>query len=136
MKIGERAEVSRIFSAVDLRDYVKLSGHSVKGEGVPEPLIGTLFSYLLGMKLPGMGTMYLKQETCFLKDALIGEPLTAQVEITRLRPEKHLADLSTTCQRADGEIIATGHALVYIRDVVSSSGQQAHEGIDQFLRRQ
>jgi len=123
MKVGERAEVSKAFSAVDLQDYVKLSGQGVKGECVPEPLIGALFSFLLGMKLPGMGTMYLKQETRFLKSAVIGESLTAQVEITRLRPEKFLADLSTICQRADGETIATGHALVYVRDVVSRSGQ-------------
>jgi len=62
--------------------------------------------------------MYLKQETNILKDAFIEEPLTAQVEITRLRPDKHLADLSTTCRRADGQLIASGRALVYMRDVI------------------
>ena len=123
MKVGERAEISRTFSTRDLRDYVKLSGHIVNGDRVPEPLIGALFSFLLGMELPGTGTMYLKQKTRFLKNAFIGEPLTAQVEITRLRPDKHLADLSTTCHRADGEVVASGHALVYVRNVVSQTGQ-------------
>jgi 3-hydroxybutyryl-CoA dehydratase len=117
MKVGDRVEVSRTFSALDLSDYVELSGHAVSGDYVPEPLIGALFSYLLGVKLPGMGTMYLKQGTRYLEDAVTGEPLTARVEITRLRPDKQLADLSTTCRVEDGRIIASGRALVYIGDV-------------------
>jgi len=48
---------------------------------------------------------------------LIGEPMMARVEITRLRPEKHLVDLTTTCRDANRRIIATGRALVYVRDV-------------------
>jgi len=123
MKVGDHVEVSRTFSALDLRDYVKLSGHIVNGNCVPEPLIGALFSFLLGVKLPGMGTMYLKQETHFLEKAVIGESLLAEVKVTRLRPEKHLADLSTTCRRADGKLIASGRALVYIRDVVQQTGE-------------
>jgi 3-hydroxybutyryl-CoA dehydratase len=123
MKVGDYAEISRTFSALDLRDYVKLSGHIVNTDRIPEPLIGALFSFLLGVKLPGKGTMYLKQETSFLENAVIGESLVAEVKVTRLRPEKHLADLSTTCRRADGKLIASGRALVYIRDVVKQTGQ-------------
>jgi 3-hydroxybutyryl-CoA dehydratase len=123
MKVGDCAQTSRTFSVQDLRDYVELSGHTVTDDRVPEPLIGALFSFLLGMKLPGMGTRYLKQETSILKDAFIGEPLTAQVEITRLRPDKQLADLSTTCRRADGQLLASGRALVYVGDVIPQSGR-------------
>jgi len=119
MKIGDSAEITRTFTAGDLQDYAKLSGHktSVKSKRVPGPLIGALFSYLLGVKLPGMGTMYLKQETSYQPGAVIGEPLTARVEITRLRPDKQLADLATTCFRADDKVVARGRALVYIGDL-------------------
>ena len=120
MKVGDNAEVTRSFSKKDLLDYAAVSGYEASAERVPEPLIGALFSYLLGVKLPGMGTMYLKQETTFLKDALIGKQLSAKVEITRLRPEKYLADLTTICRDSDGQIVANGHALVYIRDVASN----------------
>ena len=122
MKVSDFAETSRAFSARDLNDYADLSGHVVAGDQVPEPLIGALFSYLLGVELPGMGTNYLKQETRFKATATIGEALTARVEITRLRPDKQLADLATTCQRADGEIIAEGRALVYIGDLMPDPG--------------
>ena len=121
MKVGDHAEVSRAFSLQELDDYSDLSGHLLQDSCIPEPLIGALFSYLLGVSLPGEGTMYLKQETRSPHDALIGESLTAQVEITRLRPHKQLADLCTTCRGEDGRLIASGRALVYTGDVVSSS---------------
>ena len=123
MKVGDFAEVSRTFSAGDLHDYSGLSGHKVTGLLVPEPLIGAMFSYLLGVKLPGMGTMYLKQETCYLHDAVIDLSLTAKVVITRLRPDKQLADLSTNCLDADSRLIASGRALVYIGDLALNPGQ-------------
>lgn len=121
MKVGDRVEILRTFSAGDLLDYAKLCGHNLNDDRVPEPLIGALFSFLLGTKLPGRGTMYLKQETRIFGSARVDEPLIAEVEITRLRPEKQLADLSTTCRRADGELIASGCALVHVGDVGKQS---------------
>ena len=122
MKIGDYVDFSRTFSRQDLLDYTVLSGHDVSGEEVPEPLIGALFSYLLGVELPGLGTNYLKQETRYEAAAKTGEALTARVEITRLRPDKQLVDLATTCHRADGEIVASGRALVYVGSLMRKTG--------------
>lgn len=118
---GDHAEVTRTFGVADLTEYAQLSGQELHDKCVPEPLIGSLFSYLLGVKLPGIGTMYLKQETQFLHSVKIGEALTARVEITRLRPEKQLVDLSTTCRDSTGRIITTGRALVYVGDTNMNS---------------
>jgi acyl dehydratase len=117
VKLGDNAEVTRTFSERDLQDYSALSAHEITGGRLPEPLIGALFSYLLGIKLPGLGTNYLKQETRFERAATIGETLTARVEITRLRPDKQLVDLATSCRGADGGIVASGRALVYVGDL-------------------
>jgi len=116
MKVGYTAQVTRAFSGQDMEDYKALGG-ATRGSAVPEPLIGGLFSYLLGTKLPGIGTAYLKQDSRYLDDALVDEELTAQVEITDMRPEKYLVDLKTKCLGADGRLICEGHALVYVRDV-------------------
>jgi acyl dehydratase len=105
----------------DLQNYAQVSGHEISGELVPEPLIGALFSYLLGVKLPGLGTNYLKQETRFPASARIGETLTAKVEITRLRPDKQLVDLATTCNGDDGNLVASGRALVYVGDLMGNA---------------
>lgn len=117
MRVGDRAEITRSFHAGDLSEYAALGGHALNGERVPGALINALFSYLLGMELPGLGTNYLKQQTRWLAPARTGRALTASVEITRLRPEKHLVDLATTCRDEDGRLVAEGSALVYVRDV-------------------
>lgn len=118
MKIGDRVSVTRTFTPRDVAGFLGLAeARAAAIAHVPEPLIGGLFSYLLGVDLPGFGTNYLKQEMRFAAPAPVGVPLTATVEITRLRPDKHLCDLATTCTDADGRILATGRALVLVKDV-------------------
>ncbi|MCH8683975.1 MaoC family dehydratase [Pedomonas mirosovicensis] len=117
LRLGMIAALTRRFSAGDVAEYTALGGHAPAPGTVPEPLIGALFSTLLGMELPGLGTNYLKQETRHLRPARLGEPLTAQVEITGLRLEKNLVDLATRCHNAQDRLIAEGRALVYVRDV-------------------
>lgn len=115
---GQQARLNRTYSDQDMRDFALLSGDVTNvPEAVPGPLIGGLFSYLLGVELPGRGTNYLKQSLEFLAPAPVGEELTASVTITRLRPEKHLVDLETVCEAADGTRICQGRALVYVEDV-------------------
>jgi 3-hydroxybutyryl-CoA dehydratase len=118
MQVGNRASITRRFSRDDLQAFQTMTGgNSASLRQVPEPLIGALFSYLLGVELPGFGTNYLKQEMHFEAIAPVDEPLTATVEITRLRPEKHLADLATVCVDGAGKTICRGRALVLVRDV-------------------
>lgn len=113
MKVGDTAILARTFSEGDVSAYASLCGPLAPGV-VPEPLIGALWSCLLGVHLPGVGTLYLKQETDFRASAHVGEELTAEVEITRIRPEKKLAELKSTCRNAQGKLIAEGQALVYL----------------------
>ena len=116
MQVGQFADVTRSYSAADLADFAALAGAGA-GTRVPEPLIAALFSYLLGVKLPGAGTNYLKQDLAFPAPAPLDTPLTARVEIMRLRPDKHLVDLWATCRLPDGTIVCEGRSLVKAKDV-------------------
>lgn len=116
--LGQKAEVSRTYALADAETFAELSGADAGLiDAVPEPLIGALFSYLLGVKLPGFGTNYLKQEMTFLKPAPFQEELTASVEVTRIRADKDLVDLATVCRDASGNEICRGRALVLVKDV-------------------
>ncbi len=117
-QLGQTATTYRTFAPGDLAEYASLAGITIREASVvPGPLLGGLFSYLLGTTLPGRGTNYLKQRLEFPLPALVGEELTATVEIIRLRPEKDLVNLRTTCVNASGEIVCQGEALVKVKDV-------------------
>jgi acyl dehydratase len=116
-RIGQVATTKRTFTPNDLAEYAALAGIAQMPRVVPGPLLGGMFSYLLGTTLPGRGTNYLKQHLEFPRSAFVGEELTATVEIVRLRPEKNLVNLKTTCVNARGEIVCMGEALVFVKDV-------------------
>lgn len=117
--VGQSATMKRTFTTADLAAYRALTGASLPGDSqiVPGPLLGSLFSCLLGTTLPGRGTNYLKQHLEFPVPAQVGDELSATVEIIRLRPEKHLVNLSTVCVSPDGTVVCRGEALVLVKDV-------------------
>ncbi|UWQ82799.1 phosphate acetyltransferase [Leisingera caerulea] len=115
LTVGQSARITRSYTRKDLAAYAALSGASA--ESVPEPLIAALFSYLLGVELPGSGTNYLKQDLAFKAPAPLNTALEAKVEITRLRPEKHLVDLWASCTAPDGTVLCEGRSLVKAKDV-------------------
>jgi acyl dehydratase len=131
LRIGQRAWVSRVFTAAELTEYANLTGDTnpvftdteyatetgFNGPVVPGSLIGGMFSYLLGTRLPGRGTNYLKQRLVFLAPIYSGEKIKAEVEVIRLRPEKELVNLRTVCTNPAGEMVCEGEALVLVRDL-------------------
>jgi acyl dehydratase len=81
----------------------------------------SLISAVLGMKLPGPGTIYLSQSLQFSLPVFIGEEITATVLVTKLREDKPIATLETVCKNQKGEIVLKGEAVVLVpRDLQSS----------------
>lgn len=131
LRLGQAAEVTRTFSQADLAEYVALTGDtnpvygvsSQPGALVPPALLGGLFSFLLGTRLPGRGTNWLKQRLIFSSPPPGGAPapadeaIHARVEVVRLRPEKDLVNLGTTCTVAGGRVVCHGEALVLVKDL-------------------
>ena len=127
LAVGQEAHASRTFTANDVAAYRTLSGDAGLAFGtadsavtVPGPLLSGMFSDLLGTQLPGPGTNWLKQSLRFPAVAEVGERVTAVVQITRLRPEKALVNLRTTCVTSAGTLVCEGEALVLVKDLTAS----------------
>ena len=75
-------------------------------------LIASLFSGLLGEKLPGKGTIYLGQTITFIKPVFINEEVTASVEIKYIRKDKPIYTLKTICETKLNGIVVDGEAIV------------------------
>lgn len=114
MLLGDFAELTRRWTASDLADFAALTGWSA-GDGVPDPLIGAMLSSLLGTRLPGPGTGWLKLDLTHHAVARTDEVLTARVTVTRLRPVKRLADLACVVTGDGARAIATGRALMLLQ---------------------
>ena len=120
--VGQQASDSRTFLADDIAEYVALIGDAnprfaAESGIVPGGLLGGMFSDLLGTKLPGRGTNWLKQRLIFPRAAQVGEVETAVVTITRIRAEKALVNLRTTCTNPAGELVCLGESLVLVNDL-------------------
>ena len=131
LQVGQSAAAKRIFTDRDLAEYADLTKDTnplfndsvfARQQGfkdciIPGPLLSGMFSDLLGTKLPGRGTNWLKQKLHFPAPAHIGDEITARVEIVRLRPEKDLVNLIGTCTNSDGEWVCQAQSLVFVRDL-------------------
>jgi acyl dehydratase len=131
LKIGQSAKDRRTFTKEDVAEYSDLTGDAnplfidpefARENGfsdclIPGPLLSGMFSDLLGTRLPGRGTNWLKQNLHFPAPAYVGDEITATVEIIRLRPEKNLVNLRGSCANPAGELVCQAQSLVLVSDL-------------------
>ena len=73
-----------------------------------------LISAVIGMQLPGPGTIYMGQTLKFLSPVHIGDTVTAQVTVTSLDEVRRRAVLETTCVNQEGTVLISGEAKVLL----------------------
>lgn len=122
--VGDSASESRVLTADDLVLFAHASGNlnpihlpGRQGEGdeqaavAPGMWIASLFSSVLGNRLPGPGTRYRSQTVRFLAPAAVGDTLTTTVTAkVKLAGAAILFDGSAVNQR--GEVVAEAEAEV------------------------
>lgn len=126
LKLGDSAQMSKTISETDVYLFAGITGDfnpahvdaaaaertPFRGRIAHGMLSAGLISAVLGMKLPGPGTIYLGQELRFLKPVRMGDTITARCTVTALLPEKNLAHLETVCTNQRGEPVISGTATV------------------------
>ena len=126
LKIGQKASAQKTFTAADVTAFAGVSldvnpihmsdgyaKNTIFGKRIVHGMLtASLISGVLGIQLPGPGTVYLGQELKFTAPVYLGDDITATVEIIELRPDKKIIKLNTTCVNQDGKIVVTGVATV------------------------
>ena len=83
------------------------------GGRIAHGILGAGFiSAVLGMKLPGPGTIYLGQELKFTRPVHIGDTVTATCTVREIIPEKNIVKFDTVCTNQRDEIVIQGMATV------------------------
>jgi 3-hydroxybutyryl-CoA dehydratase len=126
LNVGDAAEFTKTVSEADIYMYAGVTGdvnpahinevHASKtffktriAHGM---LLAGFISTVIGNRLPGNGTIYVKQELNFLGPVRIGDTVTARAEVVEIKNEKNRVKLKTTCVKQDGTTVVDGEALV------------------------
>jgi 3-hydroxybutyryl-CoA dehydratase len=70
-------------------------------------------SAVVGTVLPGPGVIYMSQTLSFKAPVYPGDTITSTVEVTRVREDKPIITLRTTCSNQEGVLVLDGEAVMF-----------------------
>ena len=126
IKLGDTAYFSKTVSESDVYLYAGITGDLNPAHINEAHAKNTFFktriahgmltagfnSNILGMQLPGPGTIYMRQSLNFLAPVRFGDTITAKVEVVEVIAEKNRVRLKTTCTNQEGTGVLDGEAMV------------------------
>ncbi|MBU3178294.1 MaoC family dehydratase [Clostridium estertheticum] len=126
LNIGDKDSFEKTISESDVYLYAGITGDLnpahinqreaettvFKGRIAHGMLTAGFVSAVLGMKLPGPGTIYLGQELRFTAPVRFGDTIKAEVEVIEKFDVKNIMKLSTICTNQDGIVVLKGVATV------------------------
>lgn len=126
LTIGDRAEARRAFTAEDVLAFAQLTGDKnpahldeayasttmFKTRIAHGMLVAGLFSALLGMELPGLGTIYTGQTLKFTKPVYLNETITASITVKDINVERGRVVFDCLAVNDKGETVIVGEATV------------------------
>ncbi|MBM4763106.1 MaoC family dehydratase [Bacillus sp. B15-48] len=126
--IGQQASCSKTITETDFVLFAGISGDfnpiHIDGEYAKKTrfkqriahglLTSSLLSQLLGVHLPGKGSIYLEQNIRFKAPVFIGDTITAKATIQEIDHDKRILTLLTECFNQDEKRILTGSAKMMV----------------------
>lgn len=123
--VGKKDSITKTITAEDIEQFAKISldinpihldeayaATTIFKKRIAHGfLVGSLISAVIANKLPGNGSIYLKQEMNFKKPVYIGDEIQAVVEVLEeIKPSVYKID--TKCINQAGEVVIDGFAII------------------------
>ncbi len=122
---GQEASFSKTITEADIAHFVALTGdvnplhvdaefarRTFFGERIAHGMLSaSLFSTLVGMKLPGLGAIYRSQTLEFRKPVRIGDTLTARFRVDSVDPEANRIEIESWIENQRGDVVVCGRAV-------------------------
>ncbi|MBN2285913.1 MAG: MaoC family dehydratase [Tissierellales bacterium] len=126
IKMGDKASFQKTVTETDVYLYAGITGDInpahindeyakntfFKGRIAHGMLTAGFVSAVLGMYLPGPGTIYISQDLKFTAPVKFGDTIKAEAEVIEILEEKNRIKLNTTCFNQNGDIVLKGTAVV------------------------
>jgi len=127
IQIGDSAAFEKAITEEDVSAFARISGDLnpvhlneeyakttvFRGRIAHGMLTAALISTVLGTRLPGPGTIYLRQTLNFLAPVRLGDVVVAEVEVIGKEPGRRRLRLATRCKVRD-KVVLDGEALVQV----------------------
>ena len=142
LSVGQAAELAKTVTESDIVLFAGVTGdfnpvhidaeaakQSVFGQRIAHGMLSAGFiSAVLGMRLPGPGSIYLSQTLRFTKPVRIGDTVTARVEVVEVIAAKRRVRLVTTCRNQNDEVVVEGEAVVMMEKREQDTGRSNRQG--------
>jgi len=129
LTIGQTASFSKTVSESDIYLYAGVTGDinplhineeyakttAFKSRIAHGMLSAGFVSAVLGVSLPGPGSLYESQSLKFLAPVYIGDTITATAQVLSIDTEKGRVILKTTCTNQDETVVLDGKASIRLR---------------------
>ena len=128
LHIGQKIEFTEVISESMMEEFAKLSGdynpHHMDESYARKTrfkkrichgmLLGSLFSRLIGMHLPGKHSLYFSQSLNFLYPAFIDDKVTVEGEVVKISRSTGIITLKTRITKENNIELVTGEAKVVV----------------------
>ncbi|HSH68379.1 MAG TPA: MaoC family dehydratase [Deferrisomatales bacterium] len=140
LSVGQQATFTKTITDADLSHFVAITGDvnplHVDQEFAQTTFFGSriahgmltasLFSTLVGMKLPGTGAIYRSQTLEFLKPVRIGDTITAIFEVMAIDEGANRIEIASWVENQRGETVIRGSTVAsLIHQSGSSCGRRS-----------
>lgn len=126
LSIGDSSEIKKLFSEQDVMDFAEIttdrnpahidkdyaSKTMFKKQIVHGMFVGSLFSAIFGVQMPGLGSIYIKQSLKFTKPVYFGDEITAKVVVKELKYDRNRVVFDCVAVNQNDETVIVGEAEI------------------------
>ena len=126
LTVGQKASFAKTITEADVYLFAGVTGDInpahlneeyakntlFKGRIAHGMLSAGLISAVLGVHLPGPGTIYMKQDLRFKAPVRFGDTITAEATVKEIIADKGRVVITTICTNQEGTVVTEGEALV------------------------
>ncbi len=126
LKIGDSSETKKVFTETEVLAFANIttdhnpahvdkdyaSKTMFKKQIVHGMYVGSLFSAIFGVQMPGLGSIYIKQSLKFTKPVYFGDEITAKVTVKELKIERNRVVFDCIAINQNGDTVIIGEAEI------------------------
>lgn len=120
--IGAKKSIQKLITSKHVELFSEISGdwnpvhHKDEGAIVHGAFLNSLVSAVIGMQLPGPGTLVLKQSLRYPNPCFVNDQVTVTVEVTDVR--KLITCKYSILSGKNGNIVLEGDAMLIVKDKI------------------